>query len=169
MVDGVIVAYMESQKMSDVRKSWNTWLLTEQNLWISQRNAMRFTLPQASAPMPDAKKYGFLLIPYVHKKRVSENLWNPCYSLAEWTGLEPATPCVTGRYSNQLNYHSFLLYLSWCASFLKSDAKIALIFFPANISWKIFKVFFHFISLILQLPSFSEWTNHSEYWVESIE
>ena len=26
--------------------------------------------------------------------------------LAEWTGLEPATPCVTGRYSNQLNYHS---------------------------------------------------------------
>jgi hypothetical protein len=26
--------------------------------------------------------------------------------LAERTGLEPATPCVTGRYSNQLNYHS---------------------------------------------------------------
>ncbi len=28
--------------------------------------------------------------------------------LAEWTGLEPATPGVTGRYSNQLNYHSNL-------------------------------------------------------------
>ena len=28
--------------------------------------------------------------------------------VAEWTGLEPATPCVTGRYSNQLNYHSTL-------------------------------------------------------------
>jgi hypothetical protein len=28
------------------------------------------------------------------------------YLLAEWTGLEPATPGVTGRYSNQLNYHS---------------------------------------------------------------
>jgi hypothetical protein len=28
--------------------------------------------------------------------------------LAEWTGLEPATPGVTGRYSNQLNYHSTL-------------------------------------------------------------
>ena len=28
-------------------------------------------------------------------------------SLAEWTGLEPATPGVTGRYSNQLNYRSF--------------------------------------------------------------
>ena len=31
--------------------------------------------------------------------------------LAEWTGLEPATPGVTGRYSNQLNYHS-LFYTS---------------------------------------------------------
>jgi hypothetical protein len=29
--------------------------------------------------------------------------------LAEWTGLEPATPGVTGRYSNQLNYHSLIL------------------------------------------------------------
>ena len=29
--------------------------------------------------------------------------------LAEWTGLEPATPGVTGRYSNQLNYHSQIL------------------------------------------------------------
>ena len=28
-------------------------------------------------------------------------------SRAEWTGLEPATSCVTGRHSNQLNYHSF--------------------------------------------------------------
>ena len=28
--------------------------------------------------------------------------------VAEWTGLEPATPGVTGRYSNQLNYHSAL-------------------------------------------------------------
>ena len=31
---------------------------------------------------------------------------NPFRYLAEWTGLEPATPGVTGRYSNQLNYHS---------------------------------------------------------------
>ncbi len=29
--------------------------------------------------------------------------------LAVWTGLEPATPCVTGRYSNQLNYHTVVL------------------------------------------------------------
>jgi hypothetical protein len=26
--------------------------------------------------------------------------------MAEWTGLEPATLGVTGRYSNRLNYHS---------------------------------------------------------------
>ena len=26
--------------------------------------------------------------------------------IAVWTGLEPATPCVTGRYSNQLNYQT---------------------------------------------------------------
>jgi hypothetical protein len=40
---------------------------------------------------------------------------NPCKSriykglkiaFAVWTGLEPATPCVTGRYSNQLNYQT---------------------------------------------------------------
>ena len=33
----------------------------------------------------------------------------PFESMAEWTGLEPATPGVTGRYSNQLNYHSFVV------------------------------------------------------------
>ena|GEM_PF-1270518 len=31
-------------------------------------------------------------------------------SLAERTGLEPATPGVTGRYSNQLNYRSAAVY-----------------------------------------------------------
>src|SRR5271167_4708290 len=37
--------------------------------------------------------------------------------MAEWTGLEPATPGVTGRYSNQLNYHSIAnrdAPLVWC-------------------------------------------------------
>ena len=34
------------------------------------------------------------------------NLSLPSVQMAEWTGLEPATPGVTGRYSNQLNYHS---------------------------------------------------------------
>ena len=32
--------------------------------------------------------------------------------MAVWTGLEPATPCVTGRYSNQLNYHTMLAIIS---------------------------------------------------------
>ena len=31
--------------------------------------------------------------------------------LAVWTGLEPATPCVTGMYSNQLNYHTIFYVL----------------------------------------------------------
>ncbi len=30
--------------------------------------------------------------------------------LAERTGLEPATPGVTGRYSNQLNYRSAAVF-----------------------------------------------------------
>ena len=38
------------------------------------------------------------------------------FFLAEWTGLEPATPGVTGRYSNRLNYHSLLL-LKTCKVF----------------------------------------------------
>ena len=29
-------------------------------------------------------------------------------SIAVRTGLEPATPCVTGMYSNQLNYRTIL-------------------------------------------------------------
>ena len=33
--------------------------------------------------------------------------WWSLRLLAERTGLEPATPGVTGRYSNQLNYRSF--------------------------------------------------------------
>ena len=37
-----------------------------------------------------------------HQKSFKKDL----NKLAEWTGLEPATPGVTGRYSNQLNYHS---------------------------------------------------------------
>jgi hypothetical protein len=39
-------------------------------------------------------------------KKQKARLLGPFLGLAEWTGLEPATPGVTGRYSNQLNYHS---------------------------------------------------------------
>ena len=40
-----------------------------------------------------------------HKKREAK-LPHFCLS-AVWTGFEPATPCVTGMYSNQLNYQTF--------------------------------------------------------------
>ena len=36
------------------------------------------------------------------------------YFLAERTGLEPATSDVTGRHSNQLNYHSEKIRLLQC-------------------------------------------------------
>ena len=47
------------------------------------------------------------------KKRMSndgrsQTITHSPLSSAVWTGLEPATPCVTGRYSNQLNYHTKL-------------------------------------------------------------
>ncbi len=42
----------------------------------------------------------------VMPKPKKANGGSPFGKLAEWTGLEPATPGVTGRYSNQLNYHS---------------------------------------------------------------
>jgi hypothetical protein len=35
-------------------------------------------------------------------------------TLAERTGLEPATSGVTGQHSNQLNYRSALETLLWC-------------------------------------------------------
>ena len=35
----------------------------------------------------------------------------PFIQMAERTGLEPATPGVTGRYSNQLNYRSEIPFL----------------------------------------------------------
>ena len=40
-----------------------------------------------------------------NKKRVP-NIYSKLFFLAVWTGLEPATPCVTGMYSNQLNYQT---------------------------------------------------------------
>ncbi len=39
------------------------------------------------------------------QKRVP-NIYSKLFFLAVWTGLEPATPCVTGMYSNQLNYRT---------------------------------------------------------------
>ena len=41
--------------------------------------------------------------------------------MAERTGLEPATPGVTGRYSNQLNYRS-----GWGAALYRADAEVSI-------------------------------------------
>jgi hypothetical protein len=46
---------------------------------------------------------GFRQIDSANKKATRRWLF---MFLAERTGLEPATPGVTGRYSNQLNYRS---------------------------------------------------------------
>ena len=65
--------------------------------------------------------------PQIRKKRVTRielatTAWKAVVlplnytRMAVWTGLEPATSCVTGRHSNQLNYqtNSFLLYTNVC-------------------------------------------------------
>ena len=46
---------------------------------------------------------------YLKNKRQRVFYYNLALCFADWTGLEPATPCVTGMYSNQLNYQSFYL------------------------------------------------------------
>ena len=59
------------------------------------------------------------------KNGLQTEVCNPLISfniLAEWTGLEPATPGVTGRYSNQLNYHSAWLLRLLCACDTKPSA-----------------------------------------------
>ncbi len=40
------------------------------------------------------------------RQRPESFLIQAFWIVAERTGLEPATPCVTGRYSNRLNYRS---------------------------------------------------------------
>ncbi len=50
-------------------------------------------------------------------------------TFAVWTGLEPATPCVTGRYSNQAELPDHL----FCMNFpQKGTAKIKAFFKSAN-------------------------------------
>ena len=44
------------------------------------------------------------------RKRLPARVLKALHLMAEWTGLEPATPGVTGRYSNQLNYRSAAVY-----------------------------------------------------------
>ena len=76
------------------------WFLTRKFLQCSKLLKMKGFL-MAGAERLELPTPGF-------GDRCSTNWTTPLlwYELAEWTGLEPATPCVTGRYSNQLNYHS---------------------------------------------------------------
>ena len=46
-----------------------------------------------------------LFIPIKNGESPPANRWASDFD-AVWTGLEPATPCVTGTYSNQLNYQT---------------------------------------------------------------
>ena len=66
---------------------------------------------------------------YIHKKapKIFEAF------LAVRTGLEPATPCVTGMYSNQLNYRTILEVFSCLllGSLPNCGAKISIYFFSA--------------------------------------
>jgi hypothetical protein len=49
---------------------------------------------------------GMKLIKKFYQLAVEPAKVNAFPKMAERTGLEPATPGVTGRYSNQLNYRS---------------------------------------------------------------
>jgi hypothetical protein len=57
-------------------------------------------------PFDSRRKPRRRLSPHHHYKQKRPLARAFLFILAEWTGLEPATPGVTGRYSNQLNYHS---------------------------------------------------------------
>jgi hypothetical protein len=46
----------------------------------------------------------FLVFTLTKKPQISLRLFIELRLLAVETGFEPATPCVTGTYSNQLNY-----------------------------------------------------------------
>src|SRR5512141_1548820 len=51
-------------------------------------------------------RHSYTFKQFQHSRKKRAPITAPFQIVAEWTGLEPATPGVTGRYSNQLNYHS---------------------------------------------------------------
>ena len=66
---------------------------------------LRFTLLTVTSSQRDLHPQMCAHAGRTNEKRARRRVF-ACY-VAEWTGLEPATPGVTGRYSNQLNYHSW--------------------------------------------------------------
>ena len=63
------------------------------------------------------------------------------------TGLEPATPCVTGMYSNQLNYRTN----SVCRIFFSKASAKVLLFFDMT---KYFEEKMQIYSIFLQISTF---------------
>ena len=58
-------------------------------------------------------------------EKALKDLFSELYILAVRTGLEPATPCVTGMYSNQLNYHTKIFILQQTTAVVfNCDAKV---------------------------------------------
>ena len=82
------------------------------------------------------------------------HLWSAFPNIAVWTGLEPATPCVTGMYSNQLNYRTILFVT---AIPLNCDAKIGDVFESCNTSSQLFFIFFYSYLIIKQLFVKKKW------------
>ena len=76
------------------------------------RNLAVQALPLAMCLAPPPALRDFHPVEFAHAERTRKSPVKEPHGagiLAEWTGLEPATPGVTGRYSNQLNYHSICL------------------------------------------------------------
>ena len=67
------------------------------------------SLQHGRRPVAKTIKGQFAIRPVRRAHRPETNLSLDLSYVAEWTGLEPATPGVTGRYSNQLNYRSDLV------------------------------------------------------------
>ena len=55
-------------------------------------------------PIPDNSVF-YQCVEHAIRRKKARFLKKPGLKLAGWTGLEPATFCVTGRRSNQLSYH----------------------------------------------------------------
>ena len=75
------------------------------------RNLAVKALPLAMCLAPPPALRDFHPVEFAHAERTRKSPVKEPHGagiLAEWTGLEPATPGVTGRYSNQLNYHSLV-------------------------------------------------------------
>ena len=76
---------------------------------LNRLNAVLENHPvQFLLPLLDNHLHSFARLTKASFRRLANKKSPPLYGrlFAVWTGLEPATPCVTGRYSNQLNYQT---------------------------------------------------------------